>query len=145
MFLDELLKLSFAQAVTSSAVSTNSIDRGPQWPGDSTPLCASITVDEAATAAGSATVTFELISSAAADMSSPNVIASSGAVGKADLTAGRRPIFVKAESRNLPAGHRYLAARYTVASGPLTAGKFTAYLVESAIGAPVYGAGFTVA
>lgn len=145
MLLDALQKLSSAQPVTSSAVSTNSIDRGPQWPGDCTPLCAAITVDQSATASGSATVAFQIISSASADLSSPNVVASSDAIPKAELIAHRRIIFVKAESKNVPAGHCYLGLQYIVANGPLTAGKFTAYLVESAIGAPVYGSGFTVA
>lgn len=150
MSTDALLQLSAAQAVTASAVSTNTIDLSvarDMAPG--TPLFANFTVDQAVTAAGAATVTFEAITSASADLSSPTVIASSGAVPKADLTAGRRPISVALNPGALlaaPDGQRYMGVRYTVATGPLTAGQFTCHLgLHEASGTRYYSSGFTVA
>lgn len=150
MITDKLLQLSAAQAVTASAVSTNTIDLGlarDMAPG--TQLYANFTVDQTATAAGAATVTFEAITSASADLSSPTVIASGGPVPIADLTAGRRPISVALNPGALaaaPNGQRYLGVRYTVATGPLTAGQFTCHLgLHEASGTRYHASGFTVA
>ena len=148
--LDTLLQLSAAQAVTATAVSTNTIDLSvARDMGPGSDLYAVFGVDVAATAAGAATVTFEVITSATADLSSPTVVSSSGPIPKADLTAGRRPISVCVSSQALIAnnnGQRYLGVRYTVATGPLTAGSFTCYLNNSEVGSPkYYASGFTVA
>src|SRR5574343_180458 len=105
-------------------------------------------VDVSATAAGAATVTFEVITSANSDLSSPNVLVATGAVGKAELTAGRAPISLclpPSVYAALPVGQRYLGVRYTVATGPLTAGSFTCYLSNTEVhGAKYYASGFTV-
>lgn len=68
---------------------------------------------------GSATLLIELITSAAAALSSPTVMWSSGAIAVASLTLG-----LKLSIRNLPRGilQRYLGARYTVATADMTAG-----------------------
>lgn len=146
MITDALMQLSTAQAVTASAGSTNTIYLGPQPPGARDPLFAVVTVGESVAAAGAATVAFEVISSAAADLSSPTVLASSGPIPKADLAAGRAPIIVKAGFTNMPSSHRYLGMRYTVGTGPLTAGKFTAALTDHGVSVGVHHAsGFTVA
>lgn len=84
------------------------------------------TVDEAATAAGAATVAFEIVSADASDGSgNTTVLASSGAIGKAALTLGAAPFDLDIPDTN----QRYVGVRYTVATGPLTAGKFTAAVV----------------
>lgn len=131
---DNLLKLSAAQAVTVTAVSTNTIPLGNArdiGPGEQ--LFANITVDEAATAAGAATVTFEVITSALADLSSPTVVAATGPIGKDALTVGRDPINIAIPPHiSQENGEAYIGVRYTVATGPLTAGKFTCYLSNSA-------------
>jgi hypothetical protein len=46
----------------------------------------------------------------------------------------------------LPAGEyeRYMGVRYTVASGPLTAGNFDAFLVKDLAKFRAYASGFTV-
>ena len=51
-------------------------------------------------------------------------------IGKASLTLGVRPIMLPwpRSWANMP-GLRYVGLQYTVATGPLTAGKFTAALV----------------
>lgn len=134
MITDALLLLSSAQAVTSSAVSTNTIDLGVARDiGSGEPLYAVFTVDTAATAAGAATVNFQVISSAAANLGTPTILVQTDAIGKAELTAGRRAIVLEIPPSVLaaqPIGQRYLGVQYTVATGPLTAGAFTAQLVH---------------
>lgn len=125
MIIDKSLQVSDAQAVTASAASTDVIDTGVanRAIGTDTSLALSITVDESATASGSATVTFSLQDSA--DNSTFADVVASAAIGKAALTAGKQPVLFK-----LPNGlRRYLRVYYTVATGPLTAGKFSAQIV----------------
>ena len=63
---------------------------------------------------------------ALSDFSSPSARYVSAAVGKAALTAGAKPVTVQ-----VPHGvERYLRVYYTVASGPLTAGTFSAFLTK---------------
>lgn len=135
--VDDFLKLSAAQAVTSSAVSANTVDLSvARDMGSGEELNVSITVDQTVTAAGAATVNFQVISSAAAALSSPTILGQTDAIGKAELTAGRKPIVVPIPRAALISaqalGQRYLGVQYTVATGPLTAGQFTAYIVIDA-------------
>jgi hypothetical protein len=148
---DDLLKLSIAQAVTASAVSTNTIDLSSARDlGPGYDLYANFNVDTTATAAGAATVTFQVITSAAAALTSPTIIAQSDAIGKAELVAGRKPISLCINSAVLlaqPIGQRYLGVQYTVATGPLTAGAFTCYISDTDLAASIgktYASGFTV-
>jgi hypothetical protein len=150
MMTDALLQLSAAQAVTASAVSTNTIDLSQARDiGAGEDVYAVFTVDAAATAAGAATVTFQVISSAAANLSSPTVLVQTDAIGKAELTLGRRPIYLNIPASVLaaqPIGQRYLGVQYTVATGPLTAGAFSATLANTAVDVGKnYPSGFTVA
>lgn len=149
MMTDALLQLSSAQVVTASAVSTNTIDLGVSRDlGTGTDLYAVFNVDAAVTAAGAATVNFQVISSANANLSSPNVIAQTDAIGKAELTLGRKPIVVcisPAVLNSLPTGQRYLGVQYTVGTGPLTAGAFSATITNGGVDVGKhYASGFTV-
>lgn len=124
MYIDKLLQVSGEQAVTSSAASTDVIDFGQANPnsgvGQNTTMA--ITVDEAATASGSATVTFSVQDSA--DNSTFADVAVTAAIGKATLVAGYQHLIP------MPTKHRrYVRVYYTVATGPLTAGKFSAQVV----------------
>ena len=124
MIIDKLLQVSDAQAVTASAASTDVIDFGQANPnsGINQNTSLAITVDETATAAGAATVTFSVQDSA--DNSSFADVAVTAATGKAALPAGAQVLIP------MPVVHRrYVRAYYTVATGPLTAGKFSAQIV----------------
>ena len=150
MITDASLQLSTAQVVTATAVSTNTIDLGvarDMAPGDE--LYAIFSVDVSAAAAGAATVTFQIITSAASDLSSPTVISSTDAIGKAELTAGRSPISLHLNKSILAAqklGQRYLGVQYVVATGPLTTGSaFSCVLTDSEIAdGKYYTSGFSV-
>ena len=124
MYIDKNLQVSNEQAVTASAASTDVIDYGQANPNagldDHSKLV--ITVDVAATASGSATVTFSLQDSA--DNSTFADVAVTAAIAKADLVAGYQVVIPMPTKLR-----RYVRAYYTVATGPLTAGKFSAQVV----------------
>lgn len=150
MLTDALLALSAAQAVTASAVSTNTIDlgAGPRDLGPGKQLFATFNVEEAVTASGAATVNFEIISSAAANLGSATILTQTGPIGKAELTLGKAfsvPLgaaILAAQSK----GQRYLGVNYTVATGPLTAGKFSCNItMDPVTDNKIYPSGFTVA
>lgn len=124
MYIDKLLQVSDAQAVTATAVSTDVIDFGQANPnpGMTDLLKMVITVDESATASGAATVTFAVQDSA--DNSSFANVAVTAAIGKADLAAGQQIVIPMPTKLR-----RYCRVNYTVDTGPLTAGKFSAQVV----------------
>lgn len=125
MYIDHFLKVSNDQAVTVTAASTDAIDFGQAAPntGLHDRLDMVITVSETATAVGAATVTFAVQDSA--DNSTFADVVTSGAVPIANLAAGAQVILP------MPVKHRrYVRVNYTIGSGPLTAGKFSAQVVE---------------
>ena len=145
MITDKLLRVSAAQAVTTSAVSTDTIDLSQARDiGEGKDLYMHFIVDEAVTSGtGASTVEFQVIGSTAAALSSPVVLGSSGAIVKTDLVAGKR-VAVRINPQIGSLGLRYLGANY-VASATLTAGKFTADIVETIQdGQKAYPSGFTV-
>lgn len=88
------------------------------------PTFLNILCTETVTADGAATVAFSLRTDTDSAMGSPTTLLSTAAIGKASLTAGSQ-VFKSA----LPAGcERYMDVYFTVATGPLTAGKFTAFI-----------------
>lgn len=113
MFIDSQLLLSDAQAISADAVSTNTVDTGAAG-NDITigqELVIAIQVDVAADfTTGDETYVFEAIQSAAANLGSPDILASR-AILAADLTAG------SIHYLPLPAGaktKRYLGLNYNV-------------------------------
>jgi hypothetical protein len=137
MLLSKQTLLSDQQAVTASAASTNIIDLGAAGTpvrgnalvrdiGAGQPVGILIQATEAFTAAGAATLTVTLEVDDNDAFGSATTVWTSGAIGKATLVAGYRlPI------EYLPKGvnERYLRAYYTVATGPMTAGKITCGLM----------------
>lgn len=155
MYVDSQAMFSDAQAVTSTAISTNVLDLNAAS-GSNVPLLQDIgtgqdvylvvTTQTTATDTGSdATLTVTLESDSTADLAtSATVHLSTGALAFATYATAGTVVF----QGRLPAGNyeRYLGVRYTVASGPLTAGKFNAFLtLDVNASSRYYASGFTVA
>ena len=142
MITDKLLRVSEDQAITTTAFSTDTIDLGvARDVGEGTALYMNFAVTTAL--ANGTSVTFEVVTSANANLSSPTVVGSSDAVLTAALTAGKN-VVVRINPDIAGKGKRYLGARYTVA-GTYNAGKVTADVVETiGDGQKYYASGFTV-
>lgn len=137
MFLDKQNEFSDAQAVTVTALSTNVIDTLPMTgnPNATQDLSANggvgpfvmFSVPTAFTAGGAATLTITIESDSTANLAtSPTVHWTSADIPVASLIAGYQ-FFVP-----LPIGQveRYLGVRYTVGTGPMTAGAIDAAVVR---------------
>jgi hypothetical protein len=114
MLLDKLLQLSDGQALTATTVSTNTLDLGAaavkRDVGAGEPLSLVVNVEVGA-GGTTPTANVEAIQSANADLSAPDVLASSGVQAAAALFVGRQ-IEVR-----IPEGaitKQYLGARYTM-------------------------------
>lgn len=142
MITDKLLRVSEDQALTTTAVSTDTIDLSiARDIGEGEALYMNFAVTTALT--GGTSVKFEVISSAAANLGSPTVIGSSDAIVTADLVAGKN-VAVRINPQLASTGQRYLGARYTI-SGTYSAGKVTADVVMNIQdGRSFYASGFTV-
>lgn len=127
MIQDYMTRLSAQQAITVSAQSTNILDLDPlKDKGKGEPVKLFCQVDEAFTAAGAATLTIAIRTDDNSGMSSPTTLYTTVAIGKATLVAGYKVFVV-----DLPEGcERYLDAYFTVATGPMTAGKLTLGIVK---------------
>ena len=142
MITAKLLRVSEDQAITSTAVSTNTVDLGTARDiGEGTPLYMNFAVTTAL--ANGTSVKFEVITSASANLGTPTVIGSSAVIATAALTLGKN-IVVRLNPSIASKWQRYLGARYTVA-GTYNAGKVTADIVETiGDGQKYYASGFTV-
>lgn len=143
MITDKLLRVSEDQALTTTAVSTNTIDLSvARDVGEGQELFMNFAVTAALT--GGTSVKFEVISSASADLSTPTVIGSSDAIVSASLVAGKN-VAVRINPNIASTGQRYLGARYTIV-GTYSAGTVTADVVATIQdGKKFYASGFTVA
>lgn len=135
MILDELTRFSNAQAITTSAVSTDTLDLGPLGSagapnantrrdiGQGEPLTFFVHVRAGFTAGGAATLQAQLQTSD--DNSTWVTLSDTGAVALANLGAGARVV-----AQSVPRGvRRYLRVNYVVGTGPMTAGSVDAALV----------------
>lgn len=129
MIYDLLNTVSTNQAVTATAVTTDSVDLLQQrdiGQGEQLYLC--FVVKTAPTAAGAATVTFEaIVADNGALTTNPQAIGSTAAIAIASLPVGT---LVAVPLGPLPGsrGRRFFGGRYTIGTGPLTAGQFDAFL-----------------
>ena len=143
MILDKLLRFSTAQAITTTAVSTDKADLSVARDiGEGEPLYMNFGLNAALT--GGTSVAFEVVTADdAALTSNVTVIGSSGALLAAALTLNK--VIVVALSPLVGSlGKRYIGARYTVA-GTFSAGTVTADLTNAvADGQKFYPAGFAV-
>lgn len=130
MITDANLTLSASQAVTATAFSVNTIDLGVARDiGVGEELNIYVNVEVAATAAGAATVNFQIVTSASANLSTPTIIGQTDAIPKANLVVGAQILIPVPVSFINNLGQRYLGLQYTVGTGPLTAGTFSAGVV----------------
>ena len=142
MITDKLLRVSTDQALTTTAVSTDTIDLSiARDMGEGQELFMNFAVTAALT--GGTSVKFEVIQSASADLSTPTVIGSTDAVVSASLVAGYNTA-VRINPQIGSKGQRYIGARYTI-SGTYSAGTVTADVVATIQdGKKFYASGFTV-
>jgi len=143
MITDKLLRVSTDQAVTTTAVSTDTVDLSvARDMGEGGDLYMNFAMTEAF--AGGTSTNFEvIIADNAALSSNVVVIGASGAIVTADLTLGKN-VAVRLNPQIASLGKRYLGARYTV-SGTNSAGKVTADMVTDVQdGKKFYASGFTV-
>lgn len=128
MILDKQTELSNAQVITTSAVSTNQIDLGPNsYAGNSwgahppiLPLVPTVEADFAA--AGAATLQLQVRTSNSPDMSNPRLHSLSPVIPVASLKKGTK-LADFGVSLAVPTGAlRYLDVSYIVGTGPFTAG-----------------------
>lgn len=159
MYVDKQLEFSDAQAVTATAISTNVYDLFSTDTGGSTEFSPNTRIDvglgqdvwlvvstqTTATDTGSdatLTITFETADDAALSTNAQVVYSTSALAFAAFATAGTNLVRIKIPSFPY---RRYIGVRYTVASGPLTAGAFDAFLTYEAVDANrPYKSAFTV-
>ncbi len=146
MFLDERTEFADATALSTSgtgrALLGDVIDLGVgrdigQW---GVPLYLVVQVTTAVTSAGAATVTFELVSDAAAAIAtdgSASLHYASAAIGKATLVAGYEAVKVPVPMEN-PAYERYLGVITNIGTAALTAGAVNAFLTQRPSGWKAY-------
>lgn len=139
------------QAITATAISANVLDLrntgAPAAVDDGVRLMdlwLIVQCDQSAdfAAAGAATLTITLESDSAVGLgSAPVVHITSPAIPKATLVKG-----YSALRAQLPADDfkRYLGTRYTIATGPMTAGGLYAYLTPNPHRSRLFPAGFTI-
>ncbi|CAB4131902.1 hypothetical protein UFOVP137_24 [uncultured Caudovirales phage] len=143
MITDKFLRVSDAQALTTTAVSTDSIDLSTARDmGEGNDLYMNFAVGTAL--AGGTSVKFEIImADNAALTTNPVVIGSSDAIVTASLVAAyQTALRINPQVKSL--GKRYLGARYTIV-GTYTAGTVTADIVETLQdGQKYYASGFSV-
>ncbi len=143
MITDKNLRVSTDQAVTTTAVSSDTIDLSVARDiGEGHDLYMNFAMTEAF--AGGTSTNFEvIIADNAALSSNVVVVGASGAIATAGLTLGTN-VAVRINPQIGSLGKRYIGARYTV-SGTNTAGKVTADIVETIQdGKKFYASGFSV-
>lgn len=143
MITDFLLRTSTAQALTTTAVSTDKVDLSQARDiGEGEDLYVVFTVNSALT--GGTSVSFEaVIADDAAISTNVEVIGMTGAIAAASLTANSQFV-VRLAPRIGRGGRRYFATRYTIV-GTFSAGTVTADVVHGIQdGRTFYPSGFAV-
>jgi len=133
------------EEILDTAVSADTIDlQVARDIGEGANLYAVFTVTTAVTrAAGACTVTFEVITSASADLSAPTVIASSDAIPKATLVAGYQHVLRVPPSVG-GTGQRYLGLQMTFSAAADTGEWLGDFVHDIQDGKKFYSSGFAV-
>lgn len=146
MITDQFLKVSAAQAVTATAVSTDKVDLSTARDiGEGEDLYMNFNVDTAFTAAGAATMEMQVVVADDAALSTNvTVVGTTGAIAKTALVAGASFV-ARINPQIASLGRRYFGANYVVSTGPMTAGAITANVVHGIQdGRKFYASGFSV-
>jgi hypothetical protein len=144
MITDKYLRLSENQAVTASAVTTNTVDLSQARDiGEGKPLYMVFTITE--TFATLTSLAFNVVTDDNASLSSPTVINTvSVTLASGGLAAGKQ-IVLPIPPLKGSKGERYLGASFTVGGSNATTGKITTDIVETFQGGQkYYASGFTV-
>lgn len=122
--------LSVAQAITATAISDvlplidGTSNSATRWFSGDKRMWLEVYVNTTFTASGSATLTISLESDSTADLATAPVVHwTSAAIPKATLVSGYRFFIPIPDDSTYK---KYLGLRYTVATGPMTAGAITA-------------------
>lgn len=126
MILDKELLMSDKQAVTVTAVSTNTIDLGVAR--DLGPAKLELVIDINTAFAGGTSMAFAYITSDNADLSSPVVVAQTPAIVLASLVSGSEWLRMEIPANSPGSMKRYIGVSYTVV-GTMSAGAVTAGVV----------------
>lgn len=153
MYVDSQLLFSDAQAVTVTAISTNVLDLNPDGYGLASNLqdigigeevyLVVMTTTTITDTGSDATLIVTLESDTAVGLATaPVVHISTGTLAFATYATAGTIIF----QGKLPVADykRYLGVRYTIASGPFTAGAITAFMTKDVQRQKYYKSGFTV-
>lgn len=154
MYVDSLLAVSGSisgntvtgQAVSgngTTVVSTNAVDLGAardMFEGDDHLLAR---VEMTVAAAGGTSMEFQIITSASANLSSPTVIGTSGAIAVASLTAGAR-LAVKGNPKLASLGQRYLGIQVVNVGINIAGSIYADFGAELQDGQKFYPVGFAV-
>jgi hypothetical protein len=143
MITDKLLRVSEAQALTTTAVSTDKVDLSQARDiGEGEDLFMVFTVGTALTGGTSVNFTVTVADDAALSTNA-TTIGMSGVIAAASLTAGAQ-FTVRLNPLIGSLGRRYLGATYTIV-GTFSAGTVTADIVtDIQDGKKFYASGFTV-
>lgn len=125
MILDKQNTFSEAQAVTATADSTNILNAGGPGVNTGNPVEVLCEVEDDFTAAGAATLTVSLVTSVDEAFTSPVTLLTTPAIPKATLVRG----YQFAIGFLPPGVLQFTKLVYTVATGPMTAGKINAGIV----------------
>ena len=144
MFMDSLLEFADADTLTTTTGTNNEgdvVDLGlaGRDVGNGQPLYLVVQVTTAVTSAGAATVAFQVVSDDSGTIATngtQTVHVSTGAIGKASLTAGQT--FVVPLPAEFPVYERYLGFQAVVGTAALTAGAVNAFITLDPTGWKAY-------
>lgn len=147
MMTDKNLRVSSAQSVTATAVSTDAIDlRQARELGKGESL--EFVFTSATGVSGGTTIEFQIIGATAANLTTGQVVLqSSGAIAVANLAAvanaGMTPIVLRLDPKLVGTGLQFLGAKFVVVGSPT--GTWTVDVVpeNSATSASYYPTGFS--